>query len=93
MIPMDLPLLVALQNVPGKLRCDKNFSDCFIVNWFMMTQQLESYAPQPYASRQYSYTSELLGLKRFIRYENSKPAGSGRTGVSTLIFISECLLN
>src|SRR5271156_107789 len=42
------------------------FSDCFIVNWFIMSQQLESYAPQPYASRQYSSTSELLGLKRLI---------------------------
>jgi hypothetical protein len=28
-----------------------------------MAEQLESYAPQPYASRQYSGTSELLGLK------------------------------
>jgi hypothetical protein len=44
----------------------KNFSDYFIVKWFIMTQQLESYAPQTYASRQYSYTSELLGLKRLI---------------------------
>jgi hypothetical protein len=41
----------------------KNFSDRFIVNWFIMAEQLESYAPQPYASRQYSGTSELLGLK------------------------------
>jgi hypothetical protein len=88
MITMDLPLLVAPQNVPGKLRCDKNFSDCFIVNWFMMTQQLESYAPQPYASRQYSYTSELLGLKRFISMktadqqisaaQGSRPSSSSR---------------
>jgi hypothetical protein len=88
MIPMDLPLLVALQNVPGKLRCDKNFSDCFIVNWLMMTQQLESYAPQPYASRQYSYTSELLGLKRLISMktadqqisaaQGSRPSSSSR---------------
>jgi hypothetical protein len=44
----------------------KNFSDYFIVKWFIMTQQLESYAPQTYASRQYSYTSEPLGLKRLI---------------------------
>ena len=88
MIPMDLPLWVALQNVPGKLRCDKNFSDCFIVNWFMMTQQLESYAPQPYASRQYSCAFELLGLKRFISMkianqqvpdaQGSRPSSSSR---------------
>jgi len=58
----------------------KNFSDCFIVNWFIMSQQLESYAPQPYASRQYSCTSELLGLKRLISMKTADQQVSAAQG-------------